>query len=325
MTARQATTMSYPVTVVGSGYMGKGIAHTLARGGARVTLVDQDPVLTERAYHAMVADVEKAESDGLLDAGSADRVRENTTWAPLLADGVRGARLVVEAVYEDIDVKRAVLERIEAVARPDAVIATNTSAIPVGDLATALTRPQRFFGIHWFNPAPYLPGVEVIVARESDESLLTPVLELLVRAGKEPVTVADLPGFVANRLQFALFKEATLMVEEGVATPDEIDGVVKSTFGFRLPFFGPFAVADMAGLDVYAAGMSTLAKTVGERFAVPEALAQKVAAGELGTKSGSGFLSLTPEEAAAMIERRDRLYVALSRLRDDEATERSHT
>ncbi|KAA1396055.1 3-hydroxyacyl-CoA dehydrogenase family protein [Aeromicrobium ginsengisoli] len=304
------------VTVVGSGYMGKGIAHTLARGGAVVTLADREPDIAAAALEAMIEDVRVAEDRGLVPAGSVDQVRAGSTAGASIEAAVAGADLVVEAVFEDIAVKHAVLKVIEEATGDDTVITTNTSAIPVSDLAAVLRRPQRFFGVHWFNPAPYLPAIEVILGSESDESLLAPVTELLVASGKAPVVVADTPGFICNRLQFALFKEAALMVEEGTATAERIDGVVRSSFGFRLPFFGPFAIADMAGLDVYANSYTTLEAQLGPRFTCPPSLRSRVDTGDLGIKTGGGYLGLTAEESAAMTERRDRSYVALATLRD---------
>lgn len=305
------------VAVVGAGYMGKGIAQTLARGGATVALVDVDAAGAERALEAMIADVAAGEDAGLLPAGSTQTVRKRCSAAMGLADGVAGADLVVEAVFENLDLKHETLSAIEQVAPVAAVIATNTSAIPVTRLAAVLEHPERFFGIHWFNPAAYLPSVEIILGARSEEARLGAVLDLLRSAGKAPVIVADTPGFICNRLQFALFKEAALMVEEGVATPERIDAVVRSSFGFRLPFFGPFAIADMAGLDVYANSYRTLEDAYGERFAVPTSLRAKVDAGDLGLKSGHGYLDLTPEAAAAMVRSRDRAYVALLTLRNE--------
>jgi 3-hydroxybutyryl-CoA dehydrogenase len=310
------TTTPLTVAVVGAGYMGKGIAQTLARGGAQVILIDTDPVVAEKALADMIGDVQTGENLGLLPAGSAELVRRKASASASIANGVATADLVMEAVFEDVALKHAVLAEAEAAARPSAILATNTSAIPVSDLSVVLTRPERFFGIHWYNPAPYLPGIEVILGAQSDGSLLGPVLELLRAAGKDPVEVADTPGFVANRLQFALFKEAALMVEDGVATPEQIDDVVRSAFGFRLPFFGPFAIADMAGLDVYANSYRTLSAQLGDRFTVPPSLQKRVDAGDLGTKTGGGYLGLTAEQVAEMVERRDRSYVALAQLRD---------
>jgi 3-hydroxybutyryl-CoA dehydrogenase len=307
---------SMGVAVVGAGYMGKGIAQTLGRAGARITLIDREPGVASAALAAMIDDVVEAEDKGLVPPGSADILRENASSAGL-EDGLRDADLVVEAVFEDLSVKHAVLRGIEAHVGDDTIIATNTSAIPVTDLARVLRRPERFFGVHWFNPAPYLPGIEIILGAQSDGSRLDAVRDLLVRAGKAPVVVADTPGFIANRLQFALFKEAALMVEEGSATPEQVDEVVKSGFGFRLPFFGPFAIADMAGLDVYASAYATLAAKLGPRFECPPSLTEHVARGDFGTKSGRGYLDLTRDEVDRMAALRDRSYVALAQLRTD--------
>lgn len=304
------------VTIVGSGYMGRGIGMTLALGGASVTLVDQDAATAEAALATLLAEVAAAQDCGLVPAGSAKTVQERASWAAGIADGVADADLVAEVVPEDIALKHGVLVEIEKSAPVGAIIATNTSAIPITSLAEVLARPERFVGIHWFNPAPYLPSVEVILGDGSDESLLDDVMDLLRASGKAPVVVADTPGFVCNRLQFAMFREAALMVEEGVATPEKIDAVVRSSFGYRLPFFGPFAIADMAGLDVYANSYKTLSEAYGPRFDVPLSLADKVARGDLGTKTGRGYLDLSPDEIARMVELRDRSYVALLELRN---------
>lgn len=304
------------VAIVGSGYMGRGIGMSLALGGASIVLVDRDAATAEAAQTTLLSEAAAAEGNGLVRAGSTEIVRERTAWASGIADGVKDADMVAEVVSEDIAVKHEVLVEIEKFAPAGAVIATNTSAIPITSLAQVLARPERFVGVHWFNPAPYLPSVEVILGDDSDESLLGDVLDLLRSAGKAPVVVADTPGFVCNRLQFAMFREAAAMVEEGIATPEKIDAVVRSSFGYRLPFFGPFAIADMAGLDVYANSYKTLAAAYGPRFDVPPSLADKVARGDLGTKTGRGYLDLSPAEIARMVELRDRSYVALLELRN---------
>jgi 3-hydroxybutyryl-CoA dehydrogenase len=222
---------------------------------------------------------------------------------------------VFEVVFERIDVKHEVLRRIEAAAAPEAIIATNTSAIPIGELAEALERPERFLGVHWFNPAPLLPGIEVIPHETTDRSVIPPILDMLRAAGKEPAVVSDTPGFVCNRLQFALFREAARMVEDGDASPEEIDTIVRASFGFRLALYGPFAVADMAGLDVYANSYVSLQKALGDRFSVPPSLQERVASGDLGIKSGGGYLGLDEDEARELVAARDNAYVQLSRLR----------
>ena len=176
---------------------------------------------------------------------------------------MNGADLVVEAVLERPDVKLAVYEEIERAAGDDTVIATNTSSIPIAELAAGLRRPNRFLGVHWFVPPLLVPCVEVIRTPSTDERVVEIVVEALTRLGKTPVVVGDGPGFVANRIQFAMFREAARIVEDGIAGPEQVDEVVRSSFGFRLPFFGPFTIADMAGLDVYADIYETLERGLG--------------------------------------------------------------
>jgi 3-hydroxybutyryl-CoA dehydrogenase len=165
------------------------------------------------------------------------------------------------------------------------------------------------------NPAPFIPGVELIATEDTSAEVLASVDRLIRRAGKKPARVSDSPGFVANRLQFALFKEAVLMVEEGLATAEQIDLVVSNAFGFRLALFGPFAIADMAGLDVYGASYDSLAAEYGERLAAPQALTDLVENGHLGLKSGGGFLDIPASNQVELLEYRDMAYARLSQLR----------
>jgi 3-hydroxybutyryl-CoA dehydrogenase len=307
------------VCVVGAGYMGAGIAQILAAAGGRVRVVDQDPELAVEAVRRLTTAAVAFEARGLMPAGTAARVALNSSPARSVADGVSDADLVVEAVFEDVAVKHAVLEEIAASAPKGAVVASNTSAIPIAVLAEALESRARLVGMHWFNPPQFVPGVELIPGPDTDRAVIEWLRDLLRLAGKWPVIVRDAPGFVANRLQFALFREATLMVEEGIASAAEIDEVVKGSFGFRLPFYGPFAIADMAGLDVYAGAFDTLHEKLGDRFAPPAILSDLVAAGRLGVKDGGGFLDLSADEAQAMIDRRDASYVALLHLAESTA------
>jgi 3-hydroxybutyryl-CoA dehydrogenase len=211
-------------------------------------------------------------------------------------------------------VKLRVFAEVEAAAPREAVIASNTSAIPIGTLAAGLERPERFLGMHWFNPPQWVPAVEVIPTPATDGAAVERVHAFLRHLGKRPVTVGDKAGFVANRIQFAMFKEAVSVVADGVATAEQVDEVVRSSFGFRLPFFGPFTIADMAGLDVYTGAYEALTEEFGPRFEAPELLAEHVREGRLGVKAGGGFLGLTQEQAAELVARRDASYRALSEL-----------
>lgn len=301
--------------VVGSGYMGGGIAQVLALHGHQVLLGDVDGETAERARARLVEQAGQFEAQGLMRAGAADTIGKNLAAAGSIEEAVAQADYIAEAVPEDPDLKAAILSRISGAAPAGAVIGTNTSAIPIGQLANSVSSPERFLGVHWMNPAPFIPGVELIPGPDTAPAVLD-LAEALIRGlGKTPARVADTPGFVANRLQFALYKEAVRIVEEGIAAPSQIDAVVSNTFGFRLALFGPFAIGDMAGLDVYESSFRTLEKAYGERFAAPDALAAAVADGNLGLKSGRGFLDIDQQDKAALLAYRDAAYGRLSQLR----------
>lgn len=305
------------VTVVGSGYMGGGIAMVFALGGYDVILADVDATTAQRSYERVVSEARDLESRGLLSLGSAGRLRGRLSYADSIELAVAGADYITEAVPEQLAIKLDTLGRICACARADAIIATNTSAIAISELARVVTNPDRFLGVHWMNPAPFIPGVELISGVDTTPDTVQRAEWLIRDVGKIPARVADTPGFVANRLQFALYKEAVRIVEEGVATPAQIDTVVSNSFGFRLALFGPFAIGDMAGLDVYESSYRSLEHAFGERFSVPTSLAATVAAGNLGLKSGRGFLDIDPEDKDALLAYRATAYARLSQLRDE--------
>jgi len=305
------------VAVVGAGTMGIGIAHVFASAGIPTVLVDSTPERSESARSRAVELLSRLEQAGNVGSGTTATAEQHLSVALSIAHAADGADLVVEAVLERPDVKLAVYAEIEPAAGSDAVIATNTSSIPIADLASGLLQPGRFLGVHWFVPPLLVPCVEVVRAPSTDDRVVAAVVEALTRLGKSPVVVGDGPGFVANRIQFAMFREAARIVEEGIAGPEQVDEVVRSSFGFRLPFFGPFTIADMAGLDVYADIYETLERGLGAGFSAPGILGERVASGDFGVKAGRGFLDLSPADGAALVERRDRAYLALSRLRDE--------
>lgn len=303
------------VAVIGSGYMGGGIAQSLAINGVDVVIADKDATITARSYDRVVAETEALERQGLFPAGSLMRLKDHLSGADSIAAAVSNADFVEEAVAEDIAVKHAVLAEISASARPDAIIGSNTSTIPVHLLQEAVDGPERFLIVHWSNPAPFIPGVEIVSGEHTDSSLVPLVKDLLARAQHAGAEVADTPGFVLNRLQYALLKEATSIVEEGIASPQDVDTIVSTTFGFRLAFFGPFAIADMAGLDVYRNCFRTFEAAFGERFATPQILSDQVDAGHHGFKSGAGFTGEhTVEEIQRLVDYRSMAYSRLSQL-----------
>jgi 3-hydroxybutyryl-CoA dehydrogenase len=303
------------VAVVGSGYMGGGIAQVLALSGATVVLADVDAERAVAAHARLIEQADRFEADGLFSEGSGEMLRQRLTAANSVEDAVAGADYVTEAVFETREIKKEALARISVAAPAQAIIATNTSAIPIGELAEVVELPERFLGVHWMNPAPFIPGVELIAGAQTSAETVEAVEAFIRAAGKVTARVADAPGFVANRLQFALYREAAKVVEEGLATPEQVDLVVSSTFGFRLALFGPFAIGDMAGLDVYAASYATLAAALGDRLDAPASLTRLVEQGHLGLKSGKGFLDIDAADVPRLLAYRENAYHALSALR----------
>ncbi len=295
--------------------MGIGISHVFASSGIPTVLVDTTAARAEAARQRSLELLGRLERDGNVEQGAVSTAERHIAAAEAIDAGVQGADLVVEAVLERPDVKLAVFGAIEAAAPADAVIATNTSSIPITQLMAGLERPGRFLGVHWFVPPLLVPCVEVIATHATETEVVEAIVGTLTRLGKTAVVVGDGPGFVANRIQFALFREAARIVEDGLATPEQVDEVVRSSFGFRLPFFGPFTIADMAGLDVYVDIFDTLERGLGPDFAAPGILRERIDVGDLGVKSGRGFLALSQAQAEALIERRDRAYAGLARLR----------
>ena len=302
--------------VIGAGTMGLGVAECFAAAGLRVRLTDATPELTREAKDRLLRRAEGHAEAGLLAQEVVGKV-EAVETADDLAGTVGDVDLVFEAVPEDIGLKERILGSCSEAAPQDAVIVSNTSSLPIKDLSEFVVRPARFCGMHWFNPPEWTPGVEVIPAAATGGEIVGRLVEFLRSIGKRPAVVGDGPGFVANRIQNALFLEAVRCVEDGLASPQEVDEVVRSCFGFRLPFFGPFQISDMAGLDVYENVLDVLKEGLGERFEAPESLRKLVEEGRTGTKSGAGFLEYTDEERERLLLERDRRYAALGELLKD--------
>lgn len=288
--------------------MGIGITQFFAARGIRVSLADRSADEVRRSVHKLTAQVERWFEKNLVSEGERARIAQHIDVAASIDEACSEVTLAIEAVPEDLALKRDVLEQMFTATRPDALVATNTSAIPISQLAESAERPDDFLGMHWFNPAPFVPLVELIgralpVERAS---------RLLSKLGKTPIHVADSAGFVGNRLQFALYREAILMIEEGTSTAQQIDEVVAGSFGTRLPIIGPMAAGDLSGLDVYLGAFRSLEAQYGPRFAPPASLVRMVAQGDLGLKSGGGYRRLDPAIHHVVEDLRDAAVVAVS-------------
>jgi 3-hydroxybutyryl-CoA dehydrogenase len=268
------------VLVVGAGQMGSGIAQVVAASGRRVSLHDAAPGAVERGLAGIRRSLEK-----LAEKGGADpdevlaRIEE--------VDDVVEADLLIEAVVEDVAVKEELFRHADAVLPPAAVLASNTSSIPITSLAAATARPERVIGMHFFNPVPVLKLVEVIRGLETSDETARAISDLAVELGKTPAEARDLPGFVSNRILMPFINEAAYALLEGVAEPEAIDTIAR--LGFAHPM-GPLALADLIGLDTCVAIMEVLHHGLGDpKYAPCPLLRQYVQAGRLGRKAGRGF------------------------------------
>jgi 3-hydroxybutyryl-CoA dehydrogenase len=268
------------VLVVGAGQMGGGIAQVVAASGRRVSLHDEAPGAVERALQGMETSLGRlADKGGAEPAGVLERVTS--------VDDIVAADLLIEAVVEDVAVKEAIFRRADDVFRPGAILASNTSSIPITSLAAVTSRPEQVIGMHFFNPVPVLQLVEVIRAVQTSDETAAAIVALAQDLGKTPAQANDFPGFVSNRILMPFVNEAAYALMEGVADAEAIDTIAR--LGFAHPM-GPLALADLIGLDTCVSIMEVLHAGLGDpKYAPCPLLRQYVAAGRLGRKAGRGF------------------------------------
>lgn len=282
------------IAVLGGGLMGGGIAQVFAAAGHEVAVFEPSAQAGEALAGRLAAS---------LDAPALERVRIVTD----MAEAVAGAGYVTEAAPERLELKQQIFAQLVDAAPRDAILASNTSVIPIGRIVGGLRSAERMVGTHWWNPAPLIPLVEVVQAEGTSDETVATTMELLRSVGKAPAHVRrDTPGFVANRLQHALWREAIAMVAEGICDAETLDHCVKQSFGKRLAVLGPLENADMVGLDLTLDIHRTMIPELDRHDRPHELLEAKVAAGELGFKSGQGFRAWRPEQAAACRDRLER-------------------
>ncbi len=274
------------VGVIGGGTMGNGIAHVFAMKAYPVVLVDVSREILERALATIRQNLQRQAKKGLLQEEQIDEILERITPSTEV-EAVKDVDLVVEAVVENAAVKKELFQKLDRLLVPEAILASNTSSISITELAAATGRPERFIGMHFFNPVPVMKLVEVIRGLATSEETFDTVMELSRKLDKEPVAVNDYPGFVSNRVLMPMINEAIYCVMEGVATPEAIDTVMK--LGMAHPM-GPLTLADFIGLDVCLHILEVLHTQLGDDKYRPCPLLRKmVAAGRLGRKTGQGF------------------------------------
>ena len=277
------------IAVVGAGTMGRGIAHVAALSGIRVALHDSFPGALEKARAQIEADLATGIQKGKLTDADRTRALENLRLEANVGDAARDADLVVEAIIEDLDKKRTIFAALDRFAPEGAVLATNTSSLPVGLIAASTRRPERVLGMHFFNPVHIMKLVEVVVHPGTADAARERVLETARTMGKTPIVVKDSPGFATSRLGVILGLEAMRMLEQGVASAEDIDRAME--LGYNHPM-GPLKLTDLVGLDVRLAIAEHLHRELkDDQYKPPEILKRKVKAGELGKKTKKGFYS----------------------------------
>ena len=281
------------VAVIGAGIMGRGIAHAAALGGYRTILEDLLPNALRKAETEIRANLDQAGELGKVSAGAADTAFSRLEYAGSVEQAAREADLVIEAVPEEMESKIEIFTLLDKICRPTTILASNTSSLSITEIASVTYRAKKCVGMHFFNPVHKMKLLEVVRALETDAETLAAVVEVGKRMGKEVVVVKEAPGFITSRINAMIGNEAFYMLQEGIATAEDIDKALK--LGLNHPM-GPFELVDLVGLDTRLHILEYLHKTLGEKFRPCPLLAQYVKAGRLGRKSGRGVFEY-PEPA----------------------------
>ena len=293
-------------TVIGSGMMGPGIAVTLALGGVKAAILSRTEEGAAKGLATARQQLALLETNGLTTTEKSQWALENITTSTSFDDAISNADLVIESAPENMGFKQDLFARMDAIAKPGAVLASNTSGLSITAIAERCTRPERVLTTHFWNPPHLMPLVELVKGEKTADHVVQAVRELLLTCGKVPVIVKkDRPGQLGNRLQMALVREAVNIVQEGIADVEDVDLAAKSGFGLRLPVYGIFEHQDIVGLDM---GMSIVDYVSTDLYAEPRApqlMRDLVTRGDLGAKTGKGFYDWSKKDANAVKARRD--------------------
>jgi len=300
------------ISVVGAGLMGHGIGLTYALGGYRVVLNDTREVILSNAISYIRNDLKTFAESGVISQDMIEETLSRLITTTDLRKAVKDADFVTEAVVEDVEVKRKIFSNLDIFCPKHTILASNTSSLLLRDFASQCKRKDKILITHWVNPPHIVPVVEVVRGEETSDETMELIYALLKKVKKVPVKILkELPGFIINRIQMAMFREVWSIWQQGIVSPEDIDLVVKGSFGFRLAAIGPLATCDLGGLDLWYGIADRLFKVINDAHEPPEALKRKVEAGELGVKTGKGFFNYTQDES---IKARDKQFIQLLKL-----------
>jgi len=273
------------IAVIGAGIMGRGIAHVAALGGYRTILEDLLPNALRKAEDEIRVNLDKAVDLGKISAGAAEAARGRLEYAGSVEEAAREADLVIEAVPEEMESKIEIFTLLDKICRPGTILASNTSSLSITEIASVTYRAKKILGMHFFNPVHKMKLLEIVRALETDDDTLATAVEVGKRMGKEVVVIKESPGFITSRINAMIGNEAFCMLQEGIASAEDIDKALK--LGLNHPM-GPFEMVDLVGLDTRLHILEYLHKTLGEKYRPAPLLVQYVKAGRLGRKSGRG-------------------------------------
>jgi 3-hydroxybutyryl-CoA dehydrogenase len=300
------------ISVMGSGIMGHGIGQTFALGGYEVTLNDLNDELLNKAVLQIKKNLETFVEFGITTSEAAQKALSRIRIETDSRSAVKHADIVVEALPEVMDLKKRVFKDLDDACPPHALIASNTSGLSLTEMASDMKRQRQSQAViaHWWNPPHIIPVVEIVRGRYTSDQTVDLIFRLLTAIGKKPVKLLkEAPGFLGNRMQFALYREALACLRDGIASAEDIDLAVRGSFGFRLPTIGPLEASDLGGLDTFLYISEYLFKEIDRSTEAPEILRQKVKAGKLGVKAGEGFYPYPGEKTQEKIKERDRQFL----------------
>ena len=305
------------IGIVGAGLMGHGIAQVFGMKGYRVNLYDKDPGTLKDAPGKIRENLQLFLEAESINNSDLESCMKNINLCHRVADLCKGMDVVIESVSEKLEVKQLVFSELERYTSPQTLLCTNTSGIRIAKISEGLKNKNRVVGAHFWNPPHTVPCVEVIKSEYTSDEAFQTILDLMKRVGKEPVRVLkDIPGFLGNRLQLALFREALSLFQQGIASPEDIDRVVKYSFGSRFPFIGAFETMDLAGHDLGHEVQNYLFPELCSDLKPLNVLKRMVEDGLLGVKTGKGFYEWSDEKIRDTIRRRDLGLLTLAKLRD---------